>query len=69
LHDRGVKLPVYARHGVTEVWIVDLDNRLVRFFRAGDGNTYTDITATETPRATPVVALPGVVIDLSGVLA
>lgn len=53
---------------MAEVWLVDLDNKLVRFFRAGDGQNYTDITASETPRATPVAALPGITIDLSGVL-
>lgn len=40
----------------------------VRFFRRPQGEAYTDITASETPGATPVVALPGVTIDLAGVL-
>jgi Uma2 family endonuclease len=68
-YDRGVKLPLYARHRVAEVWIVDLDNKVVRFFRGNDGTSYTDITASETPRATPVAALPGAMIDLSGLLS
>ncbi len=68
-YDRNIKVPLYARHGVAEVWLIDLDNKVVRFFRAGNGESYTDITASETPRATPVVALPGVSIDLSNVLA
>jgi Uma2 family endonuclease len=68
-YDRGIKLDLYAKHGVAEVWIVDLDNNVVRFFRHGDGTAYTDITATETPRATPVAALPGISIDLANLLA
>ena len=68
-YDRDVKVPLYARHGVTEVWIVDLDNNAVRFFRRPDGERYGDITATETPGPTLVAALPGVSIDLSGVLS
>ncbi len=68
-YDRSVKLDLYARHRVAEVWIVDLDNNVVRFFRHGDGQAYTDITASETPRATPVAALPGMTIDLTGLLA
>jgi Uma2 family endonuclease len=67
-YDRGVKLDLYAKHGVAEVWIVDLDNNVIRFFRGNDGSAYTDITASETPRATPVAALPGVTIDLAGLL-
>jgi Uma2 family endonuclease len=68
-YDRSVKLDLYARHRVAEVWIVDLDSNVVRFFRHGDGQAYTDITASETPRATPVAALPGITIDLAGLLA
>jgi Uma2 family endonuclease len=67
-YDRGIKIPLYAKHGVTEVWIVDLENNLVRFFRNPVGESYTDITATETPGATPVVALPGLTLDLRDVL-
>jgi Uma2 family endonuclease len=31
-YDREVKLPLYARHGVPEVWLVDLQNRRFEFF-------------------------------------
>jgi Uma2 family endonuclease len=68
-YDRGVKLSLYAKHGVTEVWIVDLENELVRFFRNPQAGAYTDITATETPGATPVAAVPGTNIDLRDVLS
>jgi Uma2 family endonuclease len=68
VYDRGIKLDLYAKHGVTEVWIVDLEHNVVRFFRGCDGERYTDITTSEKPRATPVAALPGITIDLSGLL-
>jgi len=67
-YDREIKLPLYARHGVAEVWIVDLDARLLRFFRAPASDAYTDITASETPGNTPVGALTDVTIDLTGLL-
>lgn len=31
--DRGVKVPLYARHGVPEVWLVDLEDRSIEAFR------------------------------------
>jgi Uma2 family endonuclease len=68
-YDRQIKAPLYARHGVPELWIVDLDAGLVRFLRAPEGERYTDITASETPGPTPVSRLPGVTIDLAGILA
>lgn len=67
-YDREIKLPLYARHGVAEVWIVDLEARLVRFFRKPEGDAYTDITATEMPHATSVAGLPAVAIDLTGLI-
>jgi Uma2 family endonuclease len=68
-YDRQIKAPLYARHGVPELWIVDLDASLMRFFRAPQGERYTDITASETPGPTAVGRLPGVSIDLAGILA
>jgi Uma2 family endonuclease len=67
-YDREIKLPLYARHGITEVWLVDLEAGMLRFFRGPQGERYTDITATETPGLTPVAALPGVGVDLEGLL-
>lgn len=33
--DRGYKLTMYARHAVTEYWIVDPDSRTIEVYRAG----------------------------------
>lgn len=67
-YDREIKLPLYARHGVPEVWIVDLEARLVRFFRSPAGQGYAEASTTASPGRTPIAALPGVEIDLSAVL-
>lgn len=67
-YDRQIKVPLYARHGVAEVWIVDLDNGLLHFFRQPSGDDYTDITATETSGVTPLPSLPELSVDLSGLL-
>jgi len=63
-YDHEIKLPLYARHGVPEVWIVDLAARQVRCFRAPAGDAYTGISATASPGPTPVAAFPDVLIDL-----
>jgi Uma2 family endonuclease len=67
-YDRRVKVPLYARHGVTEVWVIDLENGLVHFHCRPGGGAYADIFAAERGAVTPVAALPGVAIDLAGVL-
>jgi Uma2 family endonuclease len=67
-YDRRVKVPLYARHGVPEVWVIDLENRLVHFHRRPSGDGYADMSASEAPGVTAVAALPGVAVDLSGLL-
>jgi Uma2 family endonuclease len=67
-YDRNVKVPLYAKHGVPEVWIIDLEASIVRFYRRPEGERYLDTTTTATPGPTPISAMAGVTVDLSGVL-
>lgn len=67
-YDRGVKVPLYAKHGIPEVWIVDLEASIVRFFRRPQGDCYLEVTETDRPGPTPLAALPGANVDLSGIL-
>ena len=41
--DRKVKTPVYARNGVREVWIIDLQSAAIHEYREPTGNTYASI--------------------------
>lgn len=68
-YDRRVKLPLYARHGVVEVWIIDLDHGLVHRCRKPQADAYADIETGAEPWSMVPAALPGVSIDLTGVLA
>jgi Uma2 family endonuclease len=67
-YDRRVKVPLYARHAIPEVWVIDLENSLAHFHRRPSGGAYGDVSATERPVATLVATLPGVAIDLTGIL-
>lgn len=67
-HDRDRKVPLYARLGVPEVWIVDLHNGSVLFYRSPGADGYRDQSSTDQPGVTPIAALPGVAIDLSRLL-
>jgi Uma2 family endonuclease len=40
--DRRDKLPLYARHGVPEVWLVDLPRRWVEIYREPMDAEYTE---------------------------
>lgn len=65
-YDREVKLPLYARRGVPELWIVDLDANLLRVHREPKGDDFLQVSATATPRTVGIAALPGVELDLGG---
>lgn len=71
-YDRKVKVPLYAKHGVPEVWIVDLEASVVRFYRQPQGDRYQDVTESGTPGLTPISALPDALpdvrIDLTGIV-
>jgi Uma2 family endonuclease len=67
-YDVQVKAPLYARHGVPEYWIIDLEGRQVRFFRSPESGQYADVTSTDAPGVVAPAALPDVQIDLTHVL-
>lgn len=67
-YDREVKLPLYARHGIGELWIVDLDANLLLIHQDPEGEHYKLVIETATPGVVGIAALPGVCVDLSGLL-
>jgi Uma2 family endonuclease len=66
--DINVKVPLYARHGIPEVWIVDLKNNQLRTYRSPSEGRYRDTASTEHPGKTSVPGVPDVTVDLSGLL-
>lgn len=65
-YDREIKAPLYARDGIAELWIVDLEAKVLRIYRNPLGGRYTDETATSRPGSVSIGALPGITLDLSG---
>jgi Uma2 family endonuclease len=67
--DLKVKVPLYARHQVPEVWVVDLEHNGVHFFRSPQNGVYTDATFSDKPAVAALTALPGITVDLSELFA
>ena len=61
-HDRLVKLPVYERAGVREVWLIEPIGRTLTLYRL-EGGHYGRATLLELKGKTPIAAVPGVIID------
>jgi Uma2 family endonuclease len=66
-YDTQIKLPLYALHGIPEVWLADLPNRRFIVHRTPTQMGFQDVqTLTDFSAVTPLL-LPEVSIDLSGV--
>jgi Uma2 family endonuclease len=61
-----LKAPLYARHGIPELWIVDLQNMSLWTYRSPADGRYRDENSTKEPGMMPIAALPTVEVDLSG---
>lgn len=67
-HDLNVKLPVYARNGVREMWTVDLEAETVSIY-IGDGESLALERVYHAADTLVSDAMPGVAIDLSPIFA
>ena len=65
--DRTVKLELYARAGIPEVWIVDLSTDTVLVHRGLSGGAYGSVVGVEAPAVLGVEALPGVTLPVAAV--
>jgi Uma2 family endonuclease len=64
-YDRGRKMALYARFGVPEFWVVDVNSRRLYLHRQPSESTYLEISTLEAPSSMLIERLPGVALDLS----
>jgi len=62
-YDQSVKIPLYERAGVSEVWLIHPTDRTLAIYRLEDGR-YGRPTYQELKGQTLLSAVPGVSIDL-----
>ena len=63
--DRGTKAALYARHGVKEVWIVDLPNRQLHCLESPIEGQYGSNASLTPPGRIEIPAVPGLHLDLA----
>ncbi len=42
-YDREIKMPLYAENGISEVWLIDINQQLVEVYREPKGNSYQNL--------------------------
>ena len=67
-YDRTVKLPLYARAGVAEVWIVDLTHDVVEVFRQASPSGYVSTLRIERDGTLAPLAFPDVALAVAEIL-
>jgi Uma2 family endonuclease len=67
-YDRGVKLPLYAWHGVPEVWIVNIGEGVVDVYRDPQDEAYRTTAHAARGEVLEPAALPGLRILVTEVL-
>ncbi len=68
-YDREVKLPLYARHGIAEVWLVGLQTGEVEVYRAPTAQGYQEVSRAGRGQRISPVAFPQLelaVLDIVG---
>jgi len=65
-HDLQVKVPLYARHGIPEVWVLDVQRLQIHLFHTLEAGHYTHTASTPAPGWVSLERLPGAAVDLSG---
>jgi Uma2 family endonuclease len=65
-YDVKLKAPLYAKHGVPEYWVIDIEQKALRRFAGPKDGDWTDITVVVSPGVISLPGLDGATIDLSG---
>ena len=68
LVDREEKLPIYARAGIAEVWIVNLPERVVEVYSSPTNGAYVDCRRVRAGDALAPFAFPDAAIDTAALL-
>ena len=68
-YDRDVKVPLYARAGISEVWIVDLVNEKIHAYSRPTDESYRDTRSLGRDDSVSLQALPDLVVSVENVLS
>jgi Uma2 family endonuclease len=66
--DREVKVPMYARFGVPEVWLVDLAGDQVEVFREPSAEGYREVRVLRRGESLAPAFLPDLLLPVDAVL-
>lgn len=66
--DRSVKLPLYARAGIPEYWLVDLERGVMEVHRSPAGDRYAEVRELRAGARIAPTSLPDAGLDVAEIL-
>ena len=67
-YDREVKVPLYARHGVAEVWLVGLETETVEVYRGPAAQGYQNVSQSVRGQGLSPEFFPGLELAVDDIL-
>jgi len=67
-YDREVKVPLYARAGIPEVWVVDLGRRTVEVYRTPSPQGYTGVQRVWADQSLSPMEFPDLIVAVDDIL-
>nr|WP_199250552.1 Uma2 family endonuclease [[Phormidium] sp. ETS-05] len=67
-YDRDVKIPLYAKNRIPEVWLIDLNQSSLEIYRDSDGNSYQTIQPISPGATLNILAFPAITFNYSDIL-
>lgn len=68
-YDQGKKRALYARYGISEYWIVDVEARCIHVHLEPAGSAYSQLRTLMIPDSLAVQALPTIAVGLTALFA
>ena len=65
-YDRGVKLPLYARHEIPVVWLIDIQRKQLLIFSSPSREGFKERIVLKSPEACQVPGFEGIEVGLDG---
>jgi Uma2 family endonuclease len=67
-YDRGIKIPLYARAGIAEAWLVNLPEETIEIYTGPVREAYNEIRVAKRGESIASKSVPGLMIDVDAVL-
>ncbi len=66
--DRAVKVPLYASNGISELWLIDLNNQIIEVYYEPIGDRYRYMQLFQTGQTIHLQAFPHISLDINEIL-